>query len=232
MNTRDLLRAMADAYGRAASYADRGVVITTFVHPDRREVHRKPFATLFQRPDRFRFELSDEFMGSRMVIWQETPPARVFWTIENQPKALDLAMAIAGATGISGGSAVTIPRLLMPDLLTAWAVTEIEDPEDAVEEVIGSVRCARICGRHGGSTITMWIGIEDLLLRRMFQADHFGAAEHAAALASVPDDLRASLTQDMEGMSDFDTETDTLYEPTKDLSMPSDAFQRPAEIPP
>jgi hypothetical protein len=166
-----------------------------------------------------------------MLIWQKTPPAKMFWTIENRVKTLDLAMAVASATGVSSGSALTIPSLLMPDLALGWTVADIDEPEFIGEESIGSVRCAHVRGVDRGSSVSLWIGVADLLLRRIFTVQHFGPTEHAAILAAVPDELRASVKEAAEAVRDFDTETDTIYEPAKDVALPSDSFETPMGVP-
>src|SRR6185312_7432132 len=129
------------------SYVDRGIVTTTFIQPEGRHIQRRPFMTAFERPRRFRYEYRDENMGDRLVIWQEVPPAKVFWTVKGQTETCELRMAIAGATGISGGSAHTIPRLLIPELTGGWGLTDLEDVLHVGEQLIEGIRCLAIQGR-------------------------------------------------------------------------------------
>lgn len=124
-----VLQEMAGVYAAARTYADQGIVTTTFILRDERRINRRPFLTAFERPCRYRYEFKDESLGSRLVIWQELPPAKVFWTVLGHVETRPLPMAVAGATGISGGSALTIPRLLIPDLAEGCrGSTDLKDP--------------------------------------------------------------------------------------------------------
>ena len=186
----DVLGRMAAVYASARTYTDRGIVTTTFIHPGKRRINRLPFMTAFERPHRFRYEFTDETLGARMVIWQEAPPAKVFWTAKGGVETHELLMALAAATGISGKSAMTIPRLLIPELAEgSWGLTDLEDAVQIGQELI-----------------------ED------------GPEEHAQALASLPEDLRVDAQKNNALTEGFDTETETLYTPSKDTILDSAAF--------
>jgi hypothetical protein len=221
----EVLGRMAAVYASARTYTDRGSVTTTFIHPGKRRINRLPFRTAFERPHRFRYEFTDESLGHRLVIWQETPPAKMFWTVEGRVETHELLMALARATGISGGSAMTIPRLLIPELAEgSRGVTDLEDALQIGQELIEDIPCFLIRGRLNSSTVTVSLGVDDLLVRRIFQRHHFGPEEHAQALASLPEDLRVTAQQNNALTEDFDTETETLYSPSKDTVLDSAAF--------
>jgi hypothetical protein len=226
---RDTLMRMADVYAGVRTYVDRGVVTTTFISPDQVRVSRLPFRTAFERPDRFRYEFNDETSGDRLVIWQEAPPARLFWSVRGAVETFTLPMAIAAATGISAGSALTIPRLLMPDVIESWALTNLDDAAERGEELVDGVRCRRIDGHDTAGKLTLWIGAEDLLVRRVCRTDHFDPREQAALLASLPDDVRPTAEQDASLAEPFDTETETSYAPITDGELAPGAFA-PGEI--
>jgi hypothetical protein len=110
----EILQRLRATYASARSYADRGVVTTTFHYPSRDRVTHRPFETAFVRPDRFRFELRDD--DERYVVWTERGRVRTAWTIApGLDPCMNLGLALAGATGVSGGSAHTVPTLLMSD---------------------------------------------------------------------------------------------------------------------
>ena len=102
MEPRELLRKMARTYEDLATYSDSGVVTTTLRQAGETQVLRRPFATAFARPQRFRFEFTDEALGQHYLIWQLTPPARL--QHGDQVETRELPMAIAALTGVSGGS--------------------------------------------------------------------------------------------------------------------------------
>jgi hypothetical protein len=213
-----LLELMAAQYASAASYVDEGVVTTTILQPGRREVVRRPFSTAFERPHRFHYRFTDERNGDQLTITQESPPARLTWTVGGQEQVLSLPLAIASATGISGGSALTIPRLLMPQLIPSWALTDLEGPAEEGTEAIEGVDCARLRGLQGGAPMTIWIGLGDRLVRRIFQAHHFPAGSLRESLADVPEELRPPLPPDHVS-EEFDTETDTIYRPRRNVAL-------------
>jgi hypothetical protein len=225
MDASALLQKMAATYAGLASYADQGVVTTTLIEGEQRQVMRRPFATAFQRPHRFRFEFTDESTGDRYTIWQEAPPARRQWTQQgDQVDTLELPLAIAGATGISGGSALTIPRLLMPALIHSRALTDLETPTLDGEEVIDGARCWRLQGRQGNAQQTLFIGAEDWLVRRLLAAEHFGAAELEDLWAKIPADLRA---ESPELPGPFDSETEIAYQPQGNAPLTDADFRGP-----
>lgn len=116
-----LLRA-AERYRDCRSYQDEGLVLTRFERTDHPQETRKAFQTAFARSGRFRFEFSEAgLMGteSRYIVWMHGQEVKSWWTLGKGPESEpDLARAIAGATGVSSGSAYTIPSVLMKE--AAW----------------------------------------------------------------------------------------------------------------
>jgi hypothetical protein len=56
-------------------------------------------------------------------------------------------MGLAGATGVSGGSARTIPVLLMPDSIEGRRLTELTELKRLEDAKLGGVDCYRIKGK-------------------------------------------------------------------------------------
>jgi hypothetical protein len=120
---------------------DTGCVLTNYQrskHPAVDWKNKKPFKTAFVRPDRFRFEFSDSFPNStkyhRYIIAATGSDVSTWWDIRpGVERAESLSMAIAGATGVSSGSAYEIPTLLMRDLFppkTNWSHVEFARLDD------------------------------------------------------------------------------------------------------
>jgi hypothetical protein len=222
MDAAEVLRRIGEVYANARAYVDTGIVTTTFIHPNRRTIRRLPFKTAFERPHRFRYEFEDEDSGHRLVIWQDVPPAKLFWTVTGEVETRELSMAIAAATGVSGGSAFAIPRLLIGDLFGgAQGPTDLEEASHLGEEVIDGVRCLSIQGRRGANPVTLSVGADDLLVRRIFETHHFGPEQRARTLADLPEEMRPRFAARAE---DFDTETETLYTPRANLDLTPTAF--------
>ena len=113
---------MQAKYAGMRCYQDRGMVLTTFAGA--LHANEVSFATYFRRPNYFRFEWSTHhpYEGLRHIRTH-----RVLWSIKKgvflyssrtdsieQKKSISLA--IAGATGVSSGSAQRVLSLLMPEI--------------------------------------------------------------------------------------------------------------------
>jgi hypothetical protein len=135
----EILSAVERMYSRCRTYQDRGCVSTRFLNPDGTPQHDsvKPFTTAFIRPDRFRFEFTDSIGDGgqcRYLIVANGLEVKSWWDVSPGVECREsLGMALAGATGVSGGSAHTVPALLMPDevsgrrLLAGAVYTRLED---------------------------------------------------------------------------------------------------------
>jgi hypothetical protein len=152
MAPEQILAAMAEVYATCASYRDAGRVVTRFVTTDRPRTSIKPFTTAFVRPDRFRFEYRDRFGDGegewdRYIVWAGGGVVRSWWSI--QPDAEEpesLALALAAATGVSGGSAHTVPALLLPDVVGGRRLTALGGLVSLGDADLGEVACYRLRG--------------------------------------------------------------------------------------
>ena len=119
LSPRQILDRMAKAYGDCKTYRDSGVVTTVFVKDTGKRTVEKPFTTAFVRPELFRFEFEDK--NRRYLISANGQNVQTWWDvrpgIQNQKS---LQLAVAGATGVSGGSAARIPTMLMPGKFKGW----------------------------------------------------------------------------------------------------------------
>lgn len=192
LTAEQILQSMAQTYANCRSYYDSGMVKMIFFMADGERTSEKPFTTAFVRPDRFRFEYTEQLADgreSRYIVWQSGPLVQIWWSIESDEflDALDssLASALAGGTGISGGSAHTVPALLLPDEIRGWRLmdmTEARRIEDAkldeggCEVTVSSGQgddCYRIQGQHADSPIILWIEKKTFLVRRIDREHQF-----------------------------------------------------------
>jgi outer membrane lipoprotein-sorting protein len=172
----ELLRAMAETYAACESYRDSGTVTTVFFTDRGKRTVRRPFTTAFVRPDRFRYEFRDragEDELHRYLVWRDGDDVRTWWDVRpgvQQPGSL--VYALAGATGVSGGSAHMVPSLLSPDEMTPALVSGLRDLQVLEDAWLGSARCHRVSGSLPGgrpATMRLWIDAESRLLRRIEQ---------------------------------------------------------------
>jgi len=177
-----IIARMAEAYKNCKSYSASGVVKTVFFQQNGQRVDEKPFTTVFVRPDRFRFEYSSKFPvpGAepvRHIVWAKGKDVRTWWDIQPGVKKEDsLNMALAGATGVSSGSAHTVPKLLMPTEIEGWSVTELRNAKRLPDATVDKVTCYRIQGNHkdaDGDPVTLWISKKTFLIHRIDETDKF-----------------------------------------------------------
>ncbi len=120
LTAREILDRMEKTYGNCKSYSDSGVVKTVYISAEGKRTRERPFITAFVRPDRFRFEYRKDEEGdpkreTRYIVWRNGQEVETWWDVRpGFAKPESLNMALAGATGVSGGSAHRIPALLLP----------------------------------------------------------------------------------------------------------------------
>ncbi|MFM9959423.1 MAG: hypothetical protein ACKVZJ_15305 [Phycisphaerales bacterium] len=234
-----LLEASKAAYERCSSYRDSGEVVTVFIHDEPRPHRRttiRPFKTLFVRPARFRFEFREQSIGpedewDRYVVTWQNGVARTSWTVTNKTEERDsLGLAIAGATGVSGGSAFCVPSLLLPNEIFGTHVFREDEWTLESDEPVDGEACARLrCTRERGEEI-MWIGRKTWLIRRVFERETFDAEfqrrlEREANAALSMSGRRADEARDF---TDFRTETTTRYRPQFDVHIDPAEFEATA----
>jgi hypothetical protein len=167
-----ILARCALTYARASSYRDRGMVKGNI--GIRAE---KPFITAFVRegagsPQRFRFEFlsghpHQRHLPNRLVIWAVGDDVKTWWTIRPDDQSLTtLRLAIAGATGVSGGSGYRVPSMLL-DEVGGRAFTTLASVRLVDVEMLEGRRAYRVSGILMGDTEEYWIDAERFVLLRV-----------------------------------------------------------------
>jgi len=201
LKAHDVLDRMAKVYAGCKLYRDTGVVKTVFVQATGNWTVEKPFKTAFVRPDRFRFEYTEERGGrdQRYIVWRKGKDVQTWW--DGKPgveKASSLELALAGAAGVSGGSAHTIPALLLPKDVSGRRLTDLTEAKRAEDAKIDKVDCLRIEGKFGDAPMTLWIDKKKFLVRRIDSKKKF---------------------------DNFSTEETTTYDPVIDDEIPDKALE-------
>jgi peroxiredoxin len=192
----EILAATAAAYAGAKTYADRGTQTTVFHQGAREHTQRLTFATSFARGADFRFEYWDEGDPKRAyAIWTDAGRvhSRSYVKSGDDVEEPDLGLAVARATGVSGGTAHAIPNLLVPQQIQGRSALDLRDARiDSTEQLDGHP-CWKITGvDFRGDRETLWIDRDSHLVRRMTGGHRFAAKDKTPA---------------------FDTETTTTYDP-------------------
>lgn len=148
--TADLLGRVWRAYQSCRTYEDSGEVVTISHSAHGKRGRRLPFQTAFIRPDRFRYEFHDQEndLSDRKVyvVWSGGGVTRSWWSLRPGIQTFDSVLnALAGPTGVSGGSAYDVPPLLMGSTLEqTWLVREFGDAEEEGREEVDGIECVRI----------------------------------------------------------------------------------------
>ena len=174
LTAKDVLDRMAKTYAECKSYRDTGMVETKA----RRVVffgQPTTFSTVFVRPKRFRFEYTQNQMAPpgvesqlHEILWCNGNEVRLWSSaLPGIKKEESLGMAVDWATGLSSGSAHTIPSLLLPKEIGGRRLTDITEAKRIEDAHIGNVACIRISGKYGDSAMTLWLDQKQFLVRRI-----------------------------------------------------------------
>jgi outer membrane lipoprotein-sorting protein len=165
LKAQQILDQMVSVYETCESYHDSGVV-TNFFSPE--HIDFKPFRTAFVRPDRFRFEYDDPDPEKPYIVWGKGDTVCTWWYVTPGVKyPTSLSHGIAGATGVSSGSAHTIPALLLPDRIGGRSMASLTDLTRMPDEAADDTLCFKLQGRFGDQATTLWLGKETYLIRRI-----------------------------------------------------------------
>jgi len=205
-------------YAQCKSYSDSGAVRTI---SKGETIEEKRFATAFVRPDRFRFEFTNRFLGTktptenRFIIWRQGNQVRTCWDL--RPGIVEessLMIAVAKATGISGGTAHYIPGLLMPDEIRLSILTVLREPQRLDDAVENGVDCFQLQGRR-------LISLPDIKLPEEF--DGFKLPRQSTSVDTVWIEKKTFLVRKIQtrlASENFDSQMTITYEPVLDGTIP------------
>ena len=218
-----------EVYTTCTSYRDSGEVVLVWdgSATNRPRTFRRPFATGFIRPLLFRFESCLSFeegkpeSGWRKYnVWRDREGA---WSLPpglrnaTPERADSLELALAGATGVSLGSAFRIPFLLLDEGPQPIRVTEATSYA-GTEEVNGNECFVLRRAKEGSGTaqdVTLWIDRQSLLIRRVWH-------ERIRSAERVEEGLRNRITPQQSPYQR--SETTTTYSPEIEVEIPEDKF--------
>ena len=163
---RDVRRVLAESAQRPAPRK----------RPFRNRPHETQFSTAYRAPGLFRFAFSKQhpYWPLRHIIVAEhvcgsdgSGPYQYRHSRhrEELQRPPSLELAVAGATGISAGSAHTIGTLLFEEC-DGFTLLNMRRIRFRGEREIDGVACMGVTGRHPrGGRVTAWFGVQDLMLR-------------------------------------------------------------------
>ena len=202
LTAKEVLERVAKTYASCKTYRDSGVVRILFIVAVGNFTEEKSFSTGFVRPDRFRFEYKEKKRGNReyrYIVWRKGKEVQTWWDVTpgiKKPKSLGLALA--GATGVSSGSAHTIPALLMPDEVGGRRLTDIAQLKRVENAMLEKDECFRIQGQFAGNPMTLWVDKKTFLVRRIdseTKFDNFSTQETTTYKPVIDADVSEKMLQ-------------------------------------
>lgn len=180
MAPEQIARKMAEQYSTISSYQDYGVVET--IDKSGRRRTDVSFKTYFTRPRLLRFQWVDNSSSAapgRNIIWHDGKHAYGYYAFEPEKVETkeNLSMAIAGATGVSLGSAHNVPALLMPEVV-GFSLTDLESVTLSGRESFEGEDCYVLKGKHpSGDIYEFWVSKSDYLVRKLREPSTDGFEE-------------------------------------------------------
>jgi hypothetical protein len=171
-----VLQGMVSYYRSFSAYSDTGHVTSTILKT--RVVQRRSFSTLYQAPSFFRFEFANphphpplaDIITQHVVGFDGTEGyllTKKHGDLHAHKSVSSIALAVAGAAGISSGSAHTIGRLLLPEV-AGLSFMDLVNPRHEGETDIDGIPCWSITAElPTGGKRTVWIEKNTLLLRKI-----------------------------------------------------------------
>lgn len=176
-DAKKLLQDTLAVYQGLSSYQDEGFVV---IHGKGQErLHRTAFETHFLRPSFFHFKFESPhpyaplshvvttcicgFDGARAYLWTmhyDAPPKLKEYE--------SVVLAVAGATGISSGSAHTIAQLLL-DGFDERAFLSLANPVLGEDEVVEGMLCKSVRGQlpRAEIDVTLFIDTGTMTVRKL-----------------------------------------------------------------
>ena len=186
----EIIDRMAETYANCKTYRDTGTVTTVLKSKRETEPRVTNFTTAMTRPDpqassagflankiQFRFSFVKNIEGDLIpgVIWRNGTDIKTWWEFAPEVESPDsLSLALAGLTGVSDGSAHTIPKLLLPTEVRGRMLTELKNAKRGDDKVFDNHNCFSIDAKYAGSPISIWIDQKTFLVRRIDQTTEFG----------------------------------------------------------
>lgn len=182
ITAQSIIEKMAAQYASASSYQDTGIIEEVRGEGAGQRETILEFKTFFARPHFFRFEWRDRpvRLGESLnVVWNDGKQTYCYysWSDTGVEKKEDLSLGIAGATGVSRGSAHLIPVLLMGEV-GGFRLTETSNVSLLGEEKLEGEDCYIVRGYHPHNfPMDMWIGKRDFLLRKVKEPNDDGTSQ-------------------------------------------------------
>jgi len=164
-----ILAQVSSVYGSCHSYADEGEV-SIRIMAGSSPAWIEHFSTAFVRPDDFRFELraGAATHEQRFIVWKSGGMEKSYRASIFQRSPLD--DALLSIFGLSRGSSLTVPALLMPDLFHGPGLfASFTSARLNGEEKIDGRRAFKIEAQLQDQSMTLWIDESQFVILKVEQ---------------------------------------------------------------
>lgn len=157
------------AYAHVKSYTDSGKLVQAFA-TDQPHTSAKLFKTAYVNTGDFNFEYYEAGQSNSLYTINRTNKVvKTWWGINNRTdNPADIARALGAALGVSGGTSMLVPGLLLPaDLKNFNFCRSITKPTLSATENVNGDDCYKVIGIRLHSPVTVWIAQKDYLIRKI-----------------------------------------------------------------
>jgi len=203
----EIIDRMKSTYANILTYRDSGIVTTVFTGGVNQTIE-KPFTTVFVRPDRFRYDFKEKKPDGReqvFIIHLNGKDLQTYWDVQKDLAHESLDRAVASATGVSSGSAITVPAMLLPGEITWRRAVRFTQPRRIEDAFFNDAECFRLQDLVlEKMPTTLWIDKKTFLLLKIYREQEF---------------------------DDFRTQETTIYKPNLNVDIPDSLleFNPPAQ---
>jgi RNA polymerase sigma factor (sigma-70 family) len=166
LTPQEIIEKSQDTYASLSSYSDEGKTVSTIGSTT---VAPTTFTIKLARPNLYRIEWQQNngFLDQKGVVWSAGYGDFLKIGDREPVKSSDKESALAGATGISGGAAASIPGTFFKMNWGNQLGASIQSAKRKNDEKIGDTDCYVLTQEKGGLTRTLWIGKQDFLIHQL-----------------------------------------------------------------
>ncbi len=166
----DIFKKAGEAYAALTSYTDQGTTVATL----NGLTITTNFTIKLARPNLYCIEwvqTNDSAYATTTMkpqsVWSTGDGDFLDMLGQGPKKQKNQEMALAGATGISGGAAATVPGAFFKSNWGNQLTVSARNDKQQADEKVGDVDCYVFAGSLKGSTSTIWIGKQDFLIHQV-----------------------------------------------------------------
>jgi hypothetical protein len=187
-----VLAKTAKTYSECKSYSDSGVSTLTATENDgRKRKTRTQFRTSYVKGKEFRFAYRQNvnnygYGGSNVLLYDGEVAKVKMEGGDDFERQKSLIEGIASLTGVSFGTAHTIPALLMPDRISGHNVLRLTGHSSLVEEGFAMNPCYKIKGLVHETKVILWIDKHTGLLIKTEENYQSNAIDYMVTTVFIP----------------------------------------------